>query len=264
MTEYLEGPRLKLDRADKHIHELDEALDDFIATKPYRVTYKLNADKTFYECRIYHDGRQPPVEIGILVGEIVYQIRSALDHIIFEFSAPKILQIAGREAQLKAIEAPQFPILSKRNEREHRRRLQFVDQMVWDAVERYQPYDRTHCPDPTQHPLTLLNRLSNLDKHRVILVTVGAVGLKPGEGLTPGVEMRRGGRLDDGEIAAWVPVHLNPKQHFGPNLTADILFRRRDGLFGTVSHVGQIYDFVRTEMLPHFSNIAAQLGGSAE
>ena len=266
MTEYFEGPRLKLNRAQEHIHELQQVLIDFIATKPYRINYKLNSDQTFYECRVYYDGRTPPSQIGILIGEIVYQLRSVLDHIIFELSVPQIRQIVDREAQIRATVVPQFPILTKRNERELSKRLKFVDKLVWDAVERYQPYDRTYSSDPTKHPLSLLQRLSNADKHRVIATTVGGIRLAPSEKLANGVEMERGRNVDDGEVIARVPAHLDPKQHFGPNLIVDILFdnARDPGIIRPITNVMEIHNFVRYEMLPYFTNVASQLSSSTK
>lgn len=109
----------------------------------------------------------PPSFLGIILGDIVHNLRSALDHVTWQMVRH------GRSPHLtpSQITQVQFPIhdssIEFDNNRE--RRLRGVGAVQESIVKRYQPYQRG--ARASDHPFALLQRLSNLDKHQDIHLT---------------------------------------------------------------------------------------------
>ena len=57
---------------------LDNCLSDYKASKPYRVLKGPDGKKKL------EISEPPPIKLSIILGEMVYQFRSALDHLFFE------------------------------------------------------------------------------------------------------------------------------------------------------------------------------------
>jgi len=74
---------MKLDRAKQRMKELEEALQSFYATNPFKFSGKadLQAGKVVYTMDSVKDA---PDEASLIAGEIIQNLRSALDH----FSLP--------------------------------------------------------------------------------------------------------------------------------------------------------------------------------
>ena len=72
----------KLKWADEHIRQLEACINAFLDDAPHRtiVDDDVRAAESF---KAFHDSRVVPVPIKILAGETVYQLRSALDHMIY-------------------------------------------------------------------------------------------------------------------------------------------------------------------------------------
>jgi hypothetical protein len=122
---------------------------------------------------------EPPIDIAILAGEIVYQLRSALDHLIFELvnrnlarpippknwerdcRFPLCLKVPthGNPAVPYTLPVP-FSFFKKS--------LSGVTAKAFAEIERLQPYNGGN--GPTQ--LGWLEQLANIDKHRHFHVVV--------------------------------------------------------------------------------------------
>jgi hypothetical protein len=113
---------------------------------------------------------QPPNELNILLGEFLYQVRSALDHGFYALVAiRKGLTIPGdgweRETQFplfrKAPEGTSAPVPRNRFPSKAR---DWLSDEAYEFIERIQPYYRGG--NEPNHTLGVLAVLSNIDKHR--------------------------------------------------------------------------------------------------
>ena len=77
--------RLKLSRAEKHLCDLDAAIRFFCESKPYRISVKPHPVAEIDYVRLFVESVTPvPAEIGLIIGDAVHNLRSALDHLAFQ------------------------------------------------------------------------------------------------------------------------------------------------------------------------------------
>jgi hypothetical protein len=175
----LESARLKLIRASKHLHALERRIGAYARTDSHRLIVDPNGKETV------HIGNQPSPEIAILAGEVVYQLRSALDHLAFDLvkvsaNAKGIILPVGWE---KRCEFPLLltiptkgnpPVPCKTLPRDwFNKILPGISTAAFTIIESLQPYHRVG----TANVLRLLTDLSNIDKHRYLHVTVAKVAV---------------------------------------------------------------------------------------
>ena len=156
-----------------------DCLKEYFNKKPYRIVPGHDGKRTV---EITED---PPVLMSILVGEMLYQFRSALDHLFFEL----VKQNHKKGQRPDNWERrTQFPLKTKLpdgvcNTPVPRRK--FKDKVVqttltdeaFEFIERVQPYYRPPLKRGEENRLLLLlSQLSNIDKHRYLSVTVLTVG----------------------------------------------------------------------------------------
>jgi hypothetical protein len=171
----LAGITAKLDRADESLRALNDELAQITDSKP--VTLRPNVDfqtgwDTFY---IKHVEPLPP-RPAVLAGEVLYQARSALEHLVWA------LVKANHKKPGKHNGFPIQPTRGKAPFVVHHRRgpikgneggmLLGVSVGAATLIERYQPY---HTPDPSRSFLAALNRMARDDRHHA-LHTVRVVG----------------------------------------------------------------------------------------
>lgn len=196
MADVLQGPRLKILRAKHGLQELNDELVAFGKTDPYEfVAYEdLQAREQIFQVRV---NQEPPPTLGIVVGEVVHNLRSALDHI-----ACVLPLVRGARRPTK----PQFPVFDLRDPdpaqpnrrafiRHYKGRVGDIIPRAYDFIESIQPYHPTSDP-AGWHPLAMLEDLWNHDKHNAIhIVTAnfGAINIPQG--------------IPEGAIAPAGPVH---------------------------------------------------------
>ncbi len=112
---------------------------------------------------------------GVIVGDVVHQLRSALDHVAWKLARPPIEGVTA------------FPVcLYKANTKgsffggRHSRaigpdRLKNVPKAAFDYIESVQPYNRMGAADP----LWQLNEMWNVDKHRTLIVIANPTWNQP-------------------------------------------------------------------------------------
>jgi hypothetical protein len=167
----LDGVWAKLDRAAEHLTVLDEETAAFFESKPYVVESEFEPDVTEYVVYI-KPIRQPPLRLGLLLGDCAHNLRSALDHLV---------------CQLASLNGPtdcattQFPICGSESEFDRRAGtwLAGVDPTHVAQIKLVQPYNAG--VDAPHHFLALLNWLDNVDKHRVVHPTFGYFNPTPEE-----------------------------------------------------------------------------------
>jgi len=158
---------LKVERAEKHLEEVKDQITAYALKHPYRPV-RARQPKGKRNIWLYRleMTEEPDPMIPIIVGECLYGIRSALDH----------LAVAMAPRSRKGSAA--FPVEAtdpwKRNDKgafvyDEERRISFTSKIRGipaDAVamiKEAQPYRRDR---PEVDALALISRLENADKHR--------------------------------------------------------------------------------------------------
>src|SRR6516162_9929947 len=152
---------MKLDRAKQHLGELEQALKSFYDTKPYRFSGKSNLATRIV---VYSMDSVTPVpeEIPLIAGDIIQNLRSALDHLAYQL----YLRGGGSAETGRHI---YFPICESKTvyEDKKRRQTRGMTQQAIAAIDAVQPYKGGN------DVLWRLSELNNIDKHRLIF-TVGS------------------------------------------------------------------------------------------
>src|SRR5947209_7233646 len=106
MSSRLDGVRAKIERAKKHIGDLDGIWWRFKKAGAYRISSKT--DRKTGERRYYVKSlRKVPTEVPILAGDAIQNLRSALDQLAFQ------MFLVGPEAgNAKLIRKIYFPIFA--------------------------------------------------------------------------------------------------------------------------------------------------------
>ena len=92
----LSGVRLKLDWAAKHIETFRQTVESFQEHDPapfaYRQEEHPQADGSV-EYELYAVIREPPPrELALIIGDVVHNLRSALDHLVYTLSSREAQQ----------------------------------------------------------------------------------------------------------------------------------------------------------------------------
>jgi hypothetical protein len=112
---------------------------------------------------------QPPVidpNLPLIVGDCIHNLRSALDHLVFQLA---ILKGTGTEAAAKTA----FPIyLTAKSFKNFvdSRVAPFIERNALTEIERLQPYARGNAGE--QDIIWVLSQLDIIDKHRLLVVAV--------------------------------------------------------------------------------------------
>jgi len=181
---------LKLDRASKHIGDLGEATKTWLETDAYRFVPETNP-QTGRTVINAHISKPPTPSIALNLGDTVHNLRSALDHLVFELVAASYRpRLVPRRIE-KASEFPIFPH-TKGNElgvdlfhcvnkktgepvpSSGLHKLRGLDPGAIEAIEGIQPYHRG--PAYAEDPLWVIHELDRIDKHRRLNLTAYALG----------------------------------------------------------------------------------------
>lgn len=157
----LTGIFQKIDRSLEHLNTLNESVEGFFeehGDRIYIVRGETNSQRTKHLLRPQLLVEFPLLYWGIIVGDAVHCLRSALDQLAYTLS----LSPNGDTA---------FPICTSEKDW-----VTKAPAMTWGipkpliaAIDQSQPYHRGDAAN--SHPLALLRGLSNTDKHREIPVT---------------------------------------------------------------------------------------------
>src|SRR5215210_521542 len=98
MKASLEGVERKLRWADKHFETLCSEIARAREENPYRITYEPTTDLLGYKFFV-HDLAPPDPDLGLIIGDCVYNLRACLDHLAYQ------LAILGKGGALDEQEA---------------------------------------------------------------------------------------------------------------------------------------------------------------
>jgi len=161
------GVVAKLDRADKHIIDLGKVVEDFLAPEPFGAERAVSADGREHIVSWTRTAKIP-VEISLIAGDVVHNLRSALDHLAVEIERASA-RTAGHELTAHEERRPQFPVALTTGEfdRQTKRYFKYASSATIDVLRAFQP-----CSLLTQEPknsfLYQVSELDNADKHRVL------------------------------------------------------------------------------------------------
>jgi len=168
------GCWVKVNRAKQHRDDLERYIRETFSDKDNRPTLgaKFDAESGDHIIYINHVPDLGPFSdnVAARVGDVVHNLRSALDHLAFQLARGESLT---PEQQRKV----QFPIFDC--EKDFRRKCYLGDIAPEHRkiIEKLQPYHGlAGRPDswsgPYIHQLALLRDLDNMDKHRILTPTL--------------------------------------------------------------------------------------------
>jgi len=175
----LDGPRFKIARAKAEIDRLRLMEDTFLANTHYnivRAEKNLVSGEDVYRIKI--DGPPPSLDWGVYIGEITHNLRSALNHLVYQLA---LLNSANKPETVARDKRLQFPIfLKSRDFKAQGNMIKLLRPEHKAFIERLQPYKRSggmllKSTDLTEwrgrnSPLFWLEEINNADKHRIIQV----------------------------------------------------------------------------------------------
>jgi hypothetical protein len=164
----LDGCRTKIRRARQHITELGDAVRAYAGSAPFR--FRIEHDRPTNELVIHAEAVPDfaPVPIGVVLiaGEVAHQLRSALDHLVWQL----VIANTGQPPPEPATRI-QFPIF--KTDAGYNERAPTMIAGVSDAartrIQAAQPY---HAGADAERTLIwVVQALNNTEKHRIIPVT---------------------------------------------------------------------------------------------
>ncbi len=168
----------KIDRATNLRKELEEALRTFFASDPYKIETKRDPQShqlVYYVTKV----DEVPDEIALITGDIIQNLRSALDHLAYQlFTLGSGNGTGGYHIY--------FPIAEDyaEYERQKSRKTTGMAQQAKDIIDTIKPYRGGN------DTLWKIHKLNNIDKHR-LLVTIGSSMRSADLGAHAVEEMRR-------------------------------------------------------------------------
>jgi hypothetical protein len=154
-----EGVNLKFQRARDHAADLEQKVRRFLDSNPFEV-YEEEEQSTgdLLTCVRVH--RQPPPELSLIIGDLIHDCRTALDHLAWQ-----LVLANGNQPDEKTM----FPIARSKNAFPSyaQKCLKGASKQTISGIEKLRPYQGG------DERFWRLHRLDIEDKHR-LLIPVGA------------------------------------------------------------------------------------------
>ncbi|MFB7936945.1 hypothetical protein [Streptomyces sp. NPDC056049] len=160
---------LKVAHARSRFLEIDSRINLWNASGALKQESILSEDRRRLEIFLRINSRPPVHEWSLILGDVLYALRSALDATVWEYAHTD-------GACPERPDLVQFPVVRKRRDwaRARERNLQTVPEVIAERIEMVQPFQAGELAD--QQPLAILSSLNNFDKHRA------SIGLSVGPG----------------------------------------------------------------------------------
>ncbi len=174
------GCVLKMRRGQEHFDALQASIGDFVGRDPYEIVRGFDAEANQHVVRV-KVREWPSLEWSPMIGDVVHNMRSALDHLAWQLvikngrapSGGNLFPIFTKDPFDPAAHATEGEFRTAR--RRWKERVRGMDPEDVEILRGLQPYQG--ADDPELYPLAALNRLSNWDKHRELhLATSAFVG----------------------------------------------------------------------------------------
>ena len=258
MITALDSATLKLLRVAKQIKVIEKCSRGYARSKPHKIVTDAQGKETA------DMGKSPPVDIAIIAGEALYQLRSTLDHLAFDLV--KLNQI-GTPLPPKWEEDCCFPLwidLPKKTPVYNcfKSRLPNISKTSFAFIESIQPYHKGSASvicTPTI--MGWLAHLSNIDKHRYLNVIETTLShhevVTTSRGATISVARRglkHGAEIQPRVLPQPYPT-VNVKRHFA----AYVAFKEPAIGNGTMFPVQEVLKFcleaIKKDIIPAFAQL---------
>lgn len=151
---------MKLLRAEEHLEALRVECSAYLDSRPFEPVSQAQSesDNPWMVWKVNHP---PPLRLSILLGDLLHNLRSSLDHIAWQL----VLDNGGTPGK-----STSFPILPKKKSSPPKI-AGGISAKAAALVEELQPYNNTEGA-PKEDPLHVLSILNNIDKHREFNIAV--------------------------------------------------------------------------------------------
>lgn len=169
----LDAVKLKIDWASHHFDLLRSEVAEYVHTYPPKFVIKRNNPAHTEAWGTFIGSHPIPAQIPLIVGDVHQTVHSSLDYLICE------LIRTGKE---EPTTSSQFPIADSRavfDEEIGRKRLRGVPFEAVAVIEGLQPYYAGE--NAPKSPLFVLKTLTNIHKHRNLLLTALGASKAPAD-----------------------------------------------------------------------------------
>lgn len=224
MISGIASAKLKLVRAAEHIKAISPYISSYIAGVLYEVVSGPKGKDTV------HVRQVPPPEIGLIAGEVIYHIRSALDYLAFDLVK---VNTAGSVLPVDWEQNCCFPLWLRAPKKTpvyncFKHILPGINRTAFTFIESVQPYHRGKIGgDDVPRVLWFLAQLSNIDKHRHLNITPVQIGemqeidLQWGGGEMRYQTLRSGAEIESTAAIMRRPHAVNVNRSFSSYVTFD-------------------------------------------
>src|SRR5215213_5126003 len=148
--------RIKVEWATQHLRDLEVVRNTFINANSYRIEREYHPPIGHNIYRVF-DIHSPPAEIGLLAGDVIHNLRSALDHLAYQ-----LVYVNGATHSKQTA----FPIWDSASEyrAQRARRVKGMAQSAIDMIDASEPYQGGKGAG-----LWVLHYLDIADKHHALL-----------------------------------------------------------------------------------------------
>jgi len=159
---WMESADAKMIRAHENIEGIAREINEWCASIGVKMYLKTAPDIPSPWLVVHATDYIPPIRLSILIGECVHNMRSAIDNLVCGLALTLKPTCKCRDLA--------FPLFKDQAEWDEKadKPLKGIPPAAREAIRRLQPWADTVTPNP----LTILNKLSNIDKHRACNFTL--------------------------------------------------------------------------------------------
>jgi hypothetical protein len=150
--------RMKLGRAGHHIAELEQVCRTFIEDHPFEAIRAQNLAAGKWEVRVHVNHELPAPILGVIIGDIVHNLRTALDHLI-------CLLVAANDPPVNTNTMFPFAPTEKDWKSARNSRAKGAHEDVLEVLDVLQPYAGGN------DVLYRLHQLDIADKHKLLIAS---------------------------------------------------------------------------------------------
>ncbi len=245
MSGELAGVDLKIGRAKSDLADLKQAVEGALHPDRYSFTMEYHAQSQKHIYRVHNVPVVDP-KWSLQIGEIAYQLRSALDHLAWQ-----LVLLDGKTPG----EDTQFPVRDTRRNK-HGELLpvkvllpKVKSGQILQLLDECQPYKGDGSQEVSQFeahrsPLWVLRGLNNIDKHRLLLVAacvldIGSLWFGLPAGVPkPTLSLSAAPLKENSPVARFDFHGAEPPTDFNPHPALQIVVREPD--IPRITHVNII------------------------
>lgn len=168
----LGGVIAKIQMADAQLEMLDRAWGKYLGAEPRPYSFIIHIQPQTGDHTIYAEVVEPPPPmLSVIVGDVLHNLRSALDHLAWEL-VKRAGGKPGRHTSFPICDTEGWwlkEVVHRRRSDDRRSPLAGIppDSAIWRFIQAVQPYKGAVYANS----LTALRVLSNADKHRQLLIS---------------------------------------------------------------------------------------------